>query len=128
MAIWQRILSTIRGGQNAYGILGGDDSPLDQAITAEMALRLSAVLACVSLRAETIGSMPIHLRDGNKRILKDHPLYNVLHRSPNAHMTAAEFWSLATAHVDLKGNFVSRIHRRSDGSVIALDPVDADDC
>lgn len=128
MAIWQRILSTIRGGQNAYGILGGDDTPLDQAITAEMALRLSAVLACVSLRAETIGSMPIHLRDGNKRILKDHPLYNVLHRSPNAHMTAAEFWSLSTAHVDLKGNFVSKIHRRSDGSVIALDPVDADDC
>lgn len=108
---------------------GGDRDDLSQdPVTAEMALRLSAVLACVSLRAETIGSMPIHLRDGNKKILRTHPLYDVLHRSPNADMTAAEFWSLATAHVDLKGNFVSVIHRRSDKSVVSLQPVDADQC
>lgn len=127
MSIWKRIFGSMRGGQSLAGWGFGDrDSFGNETLTAEVALRLSAVLACVSLRAETVGSMPIHLRDGNKQVLTDHPLYNILHRSPNADMTAAEFWSLATAHVDLKGNFVCIIERRSDKSVVALTPVDSD--
>jgi HK97 family phage portal protein len=39
-------------------------------------------------------------------------------------MTAAEFWSLVVAHLDMYGNFVAIIDRRPDKTVIALTPVD----
>lgn len=135
MSIWQQVYGSLKGGWKTHGpnsIVGPGafDSPdgVFDSVTAETALRLSAVWACMNIRAETIGAMPLHLRDGNKQILKRHPLYNILHRSPNADMTAAEFWSLATAHVDMKGNFVAVIERRADKSVVALTPVDASAC
>lgn len=135
MSIWQQVYGSLKGGWKTHGPNsisgpGAFDSPdgAFDTVSAETALRLSAVWACMNIRAETIGAMPLHLRDGNKKVLKRHPLYNILHRSPNADMTAAEFWSLATAHVDMKGNFVSIIERRADKSVIALTPVDANGC
>lgn len=89
-------------------------------------MRLSAFWACVNLRAETIGTLPIHLRDKAKNVLTDHPLYSVLHDRPNSMMTAPEFWSMQTAHVDMHGEAISVIERRvRDKSVISLEPVAA---
>lgn len=135
MSIFSYAWGAIRGGWKTHGpnaISGAgafDDtgSPFE-AVTSETAMRLSALRACLSLRAETIGTMPLHLRDAKKNKLTTHPLYDVLHRSPNADMTAAEFWSLATAHVDMHGNFVCVIERRSDKSVIALTPANLASC
>ena len=42
-------------------------------------------------------------------------------------MTAPEFWSLQTAHVDMKGNAISIIERGVGKKVVALTPVDSDD-
>lgn len=130
-----QIYGSLRGGWKTHGpnsITGpgafDDPGGAFDSVSGELALRLSAVWSCMHIRAETAGAMPLHLRDGNKKILTSHPLYNVLHRSPNADMTAAEFWSLATAHIDMHGNFVSLIERRSDKTVIALMPVDASNC
>lgn len=144
MTIITRVLGNLMGGWGSptsggsWGTVGpgglsgaGAFSNYDRdfgTINQEMALKLSAVWACMNIRAETVGAMPLHLRNGDKKILREHPLYNVLHRSPNANMTAAEFWSLATAQVDMNGNFVSIIERRSDKSVIALTPVDINHC
>jgi HK97 family phage portal protein len=132
MSIFQLVYGSLKGGWKTHGpnaISGpgafdsssGDD--ITETVNAETALKLSAVWACANIRAETIGAMPLHLRDGNKKVLRKHPLYNVLHRSPNADMTSAEFWSLSTAHVDMKGNHISVIERRADKTVIALTPV-----
>src|SRR5690606_36144706 len=57
-----------------------------------------------------------------------HPLYDILHRSPNNDMTSVAFWSLAVAMIDMKGNSVNVIERRSDKSVISLQPTDPDQC
>lgn len=130
------VFSRIFGGWKTHGPgsiagPGAFDAPGDSisaAVSAETAMRLSAVFACVSLRSEVCGTLPLHLRDGKKKVIKDHPLYRILHRSPNAHMTAPEFWSLAFANIDMKGNSVSIIERGSKKSVIALNPVDPDHC
>lgn len=131
MSIWKRVYGSLSGGWKTYGpnaIVGpgafdSNDGEFES-ITAETAIKLSAVWACQNLRAETIGTFPLHLRDANKKILTDHPLYRVLHISPNADQTAPEYWSLQTAVMDMHGNSISVIERGAQKKVIALTPVD----
>jgi phage portal protein, HK97 family len=131
MTIFSQIYGSLKGGWKTHGPnqisgSGAFDSPdgFGDTVSAESAMRLSAVWSCMNIRAETVSTLPLNLRDGAKQVLTKHPLYNVLHRSPNADMTAAEYWSLNTAHLDMFGNAVSIIERRSDKSVIALTPQD----
>ena len=127
MSIWTRI----KGGWKTWGpnaIIGdgafaSDSSQLYDSVTADMAMRLSAVWGCQHLRAETVGSLPLHMRDEKKNIMRDHDLYTILHESPNSMQTAPEFWSLATAHTDMYGNSLSEIKRRSNKTPISLEPI-----
>lgn len=104
----------------------GHSTPSGTVVNAETALKLSAVWACVRLRAETVSTLPLHLRDAEGRATEGHPLYGLLHDSPNADMCAAEFWQAITATQDLWGNAYARIHRNGVGSVVALEPLDSE--
>nr|WP_198360950.1 phage portal protein [Sphingomonas sp. KC8] len=90
-------------------------------------LALSAAWACVNLLAGTIGSLPLMLyrtdRSGRRTIAKDHPLYWILHDSPNTDQTSLEFFEGLVASVELKGNAVAEIARGSGGRVISLTPM-----
>lgn len=131
MSIFSLTMGQLRGGWRTHGpnqIAGpGAFNRADgdyEDVNAETALRLSAAWACVNMRAETAGTLPLNLRDGDKKVLNRHPLHNIIHRSPNADMTAAEYWSMAIANIDLHGNFVSIIERGSQNKVVALTPVE----
>lgn len=134
MSIWNRIFGgwkthgpNASGGPGAWA--GGEGDAASAAVTADMAMRLSAVSSCVELRAEVIGSLPLHLRDRNKKLIPDHPLYDILHNSPNADQTSAEFWSMITAQVDMLGNAVCIISRGYQKAVTALTPIaNPDEC
>lgn len=134
MSIWKRITGGWFGSWGSAGLEGtgtvgsAGEVAGSMTITDRLAMGLSAVHACVSLRAEVAGTLPCHLRDKNKNLLKTHPLYNILHRSPNADMTAAEYWSLCTAMEDLHGNSVSVIERGVGKKVVALTPFDPTQC
>lgn len=125
---WSRFWSRLTGRTQ---LKKGDASyPFDSymssggaAVTPETSLKLSAVWACVKLRAETISTLPLHLYDSNKKIAKDHGLYRILHDSPNADMCASEFWQIQSACLDLWGNAYNYIARRGDKSVISLEPL-----
>lgn len=129
------ILQRIFGGWKTHGPnttigAGAFNGPLGtyDAVSRDMALRLSVVWACMNLRAETIGTLPVHIRDEKKKVLRDHDLFNLLHYSPNAMMTGAEFWSMQTAHTDMHGNAYSVVRRRTrDKSVISLEPINDPD-
>lgn len=91
-------------------------------VNAETSLKLSAVWACVRLRSQTIASLPLHLYNNDKTIASDHWLYRILHDSPNADMTACEFWEAMVLSLDLWGNAYAFIHRHEKSRrVIALD-------
>jgi HK97 family phage portal protein len=81
----------------------------------EAALSLSAVWACVNLLAGTIASLPLMVyRDngaGEREIARDHPLYRVLHDSPNADQTSLDFWEFMCASIELHGNAFAEIQR-----------------
>ncbi|MBB3944693.1 HK97 family phage portal protein [Rhizobium skierniewicense] len=89
-------------------------------------LSLSAAWACVNLLSGTIASLPlmVYRRDskGNREIYRDHPLYRLLHDSPNFDQTAVDFWEFISASLELRGNAYARIERGSRG-VLALTPV-----
>lgn len=128
---WARMLSRLTGRHHldkgsSAAPFRGDSTPSGTAVTAEKALKLSAVWACVRLRAETISTLPLHLRDGDGNIASDHPLYAILHDCPNADMSAVEFWQAMTVSQDLWGNAYARIFHNSVGNVIALEPMDSE--
>lgn len=94
------------------------------------AIGLSATWACVQLIAGTIGSLPLMIYrtgpDGVRRVAKDHPLYFVLHDSPNYDQTAVNFWEIMAASLELYGNAYAAIERRTGGELNALTPIRPD--
>ena len=106
-----------------YGRMAGDAG---EVVSDETVLGLSTVWACVNLLAGTIASLPLVVyqrdRDGARVVARDHPLYRVLHDSPNFDQTAVDFWEFVCASIELWGNAYARIER-SGGKVTGLHPV-----
>jgi len=93
------------------------------AIGTAAALTLSAVWACVNLLSGTIASLPLMVyrgKDGKRVVASDHPLYYLLHDSPNVDQTALDFWDFVAATIELRGNGYAEITRTSDGRPVAL--------
>ena len=80
-------------------------------VSADTALRLSAVWACVGLRADTIASLPIHIKRSDRTFADDHSLSQLLRVSPNYDMTPSEFFAAMVASMDLWGNAYAVISR-----------------
>lgn len=103
-------------------------SYLSQLADTESALRVSAVFACVDLRARTIGTLPFQVfrreANGNREVDRDHPLYRIVHDSPNDYQTAFEFWSGVERDLCLEGNSYAHIVVNGKDEVIALHPLD----
>lgn len=89
-------------------------------------LGLATAWACVNLLAGTIASLPLMVyrtdRAGRRTVAGAHPLYRVLHDSPNADQTALDFWEFVCACLEMHGNGYCEIERGTDGRVIALSP------
>ncbi len=94
------------------------------------AVGLSATWACVQLIAGTIASLPLMVyrtdANGLRTVAKDHPLYFVLHDSPNYDQTAVDFWEVMAASIELYGNAYAAIERRADRKINALHPIRPD--
>ena len=89
-------------------------------------MQTTAVYACVRILAESIASLPLHLYEydgqGQKKA-PEHPLYFLLHDSPNPEMTSFIFRETAIIHLLLFGNSFSQILRDGMGRVIGLYPL-----
>lgn len=101
-----------------------------RAVQGGAAVGLSATWACVQLIAGTIASLPLMVyrtdASGIRTVAKDHPLYFVLHDSPNFDQTAVDFWEVMAASLELHGNAYAVIERRSTGVINALHPIRPD--
>ena len=75
------------------------------------AMQTTAVYACVRILAESIAGLPLHVyeyRGNGKERVPGHPLYFLLHDSPNPEMTSFIFRETAMIHLLLWGNSFSR--------------------
>jgi HK97 family phage portal protein len=87
---------------------GGGATSTGIPVNTDSALQAMSVHACVKAKSNGLKMMPCHLmrRTGNKiEKATDHNIYRILHDQPNAWMTPAEFWGMASACLDLRGNF-----------------------
>jgi HK97 family phage portal protein len=98
-------------------------------VTGSNALALSAVWGCVNLLAGTISSLPLMvyrtLEDGTKEVARDHPLYRLLHDSPNFDQTAVDFWDFMASSIELWGNAYAR-QLRGSTALLGLVPIRPD--
>jgi HK97 family phage portal protein len=94
----------------------------------EKAMQLSTVFACVRLISETVGTLPCILyrrEDGQgKTPAPEHPLYFLLHDSPNADFTGVEYFERMAADLCLWGNHFSEVGRGVSGKIVALTGLD----
>lgn len=100
-------------------------SDTGESITTELALQVSAVVACVRLLAETEGTLDVHAyenREGKRTQRPDDPRTRVLY-TPNEHLTGPEFHAWAKAMVALEGNAYSYSDRDRAGRIQTLDPI-----
>lgn len=105
----------------------GAASASGQFVDAKSAESVSTVHAAVSLIAGTVASLPLHLYQrgdkGDRMRATLHPLYRILHDTPNPGQTALEFREQLTAHCLLWGNAYAEIQRDAAGVVTALVPI-----
>ncbi len=94
-------------------LFGGESTASGSRVSNETAMRVVAVYACVRLLAESLGSLPavVYRRrpDGGKDPAPEHPLYQLLHNSPNPEMTAIEWQECGEGHHSLRGASYSQI-------------------
>lgn len=90
------------------------------------AMQTTAVYACVRILAESIAGLPLHVyeyRGNGKERVPEHPLYFLLHDSPNSEMTSFIFRETGMIHLLLWGNFFAQIIRDGMGRVAGLYPL-----
>jgi HK97 family phage portal protein len=117
---WDDYWFSNRGYQTATGLRVSPDN----------ALRMAAVFACVRVTSETVASLPCiiyrRLSDGGKERATNHPLYKILHDSPNQWQTAYEFLEMMQAHLELRGNAYAEIVSGNGRAIDALIPIHPD--
>lgn len=114
----------------ADDFIAGKDIPTQGNIgkvSAETAMRLSAVFACNRVLAETIGVCPIHEYEkdekGERKHITDTAEYEMLHYAPNPDMTPGAFKESGMFNMNLGGNFCAQKVKNARGDVIQLRPI-----
>lgn len=99
-------------------------------ISAGAALQLSVVFACARLIAETIATLPFVVyrrkNGGGREVDTNHPLYELLHDTPNAEQTAVEFWEIVALQMILRECAYVRKGIDVNGNIFELVPMDPD--
>lgn len=99
-------------------------------VSADTALRMSAVWACVRILSETLASMPFcmyrYKENGGKQFITDHPIARLFNKAPNRFQTPFEWREMLQAHLVLRGNAYNRIVTDQRGEITALEPFHPD--
>lgn len=107
----------------------GGETASGARVTADSAMRVGAVYACIRIIAGTIGTLPLDVKrrvnERERADADDHPLWEVLRRRPNQWQTPSEFKRMLQAHVLLRGNGYARIVKTG-GRVLQLLPLSAE--
>jgi HK97 family phage portal protein len=93
-------------------------------------MQAAAVYSCVQVLSQSVGMLPLNLftedDKGERKIAKDHPLFELLHHQPNDWQTSVEFFEMLVASLCLRGNAYAYINRARSGRVVELLPIHPD--
>ncbi len=119
-------ISDAAGYRRELSLDGSAGVSSGQPVSVNTALQLSVVWACVRLIAETISTLPLLMyekQNGVRQVAVNHPLYTLIHDSPNADMTAVEFWEAVVSQLCTWGNSYVLKSFNGAGTIIALTPL-----
>ena len=91
-------------------------------------LEVTAVWACLRLISESIGSMPLHVykrgADDIRERAVEHPLYDLLHNTPNGQMTPISFKEGIAVSLCCYGiAYLLPTRMESTGRIVSIDPI-----
>ena len=99
-------------------------------VTGDAALQLSAVYACVRVLTDTVSALPFTMyrtaNNGAKTQIRDHWLYRLFAKRPNAYQNPLEFIEMMQGHLALRGNAFAQIVSDRRGEVTDLHPIHPD--
>lgn len=85
---------------------------------------LAVVYGCIRIRAQIIGSVPLHLyrrkKSGTRVRADDDPLYELLHESPSEYANSMEFRTNLERSFCLWGNAYAHLNR-IEGQIVSID-------
>ncbi len=105
---------------------GSSRSSAGQSVNENTVMSLSAAWACTRLLSETVSTLPLQLYErtgAGRRVATNHPLYRIIHSSPNSYSSAATFWESNMVALSLRGNGFSE-RKYLGGRLVALDFLD----
>ena len=98
-------------------------------LSADSAMKISAVNACVEIISNAVGMLPVYVMDSaSKRRLRDHPLGRVLWERTNEAMSPFVFFRLMECQRLLRGNAYAWIYRDGYGEPVELIPLPPGTC
>lgn len=109
----------------SWGDLIGEGYSAGAHVSADRAMRHSAVFACVRILAGAISTLPLKVyreSKGTPTHDRKHPLSPLLRLRPNSRMSAAMFWRATASEAILNGNGYAWIERNRNGQALALWP------
>ena len=111
--------------------LFGMDTKAGIELTYDKAIECSTVYACIRVLAESVASLPFMVykksADGkSKEVAIDHPLYPLLHDSPNDFQTAFEFRENQMGHLNMRGNSFAFIDWSKGNKIKRILPLNPD--
>lgn len=109
---------------------GASNSTSGMSVTADSALRVTAVYRAVNILAQTYASLPLgvyrQLDNGGKERDRKHPLDAVLTSKPNRWQTSFEWREMMSGHFALRGRCYSEIIATGGQAVAELVPLHPD--
>lgn len=108
-----------------YGPVGAV-SASGATVSADSALRLSVVYACVRVLSESVAKIPLRMMRGVNEVVTDHPLSRLVSRRPNRWQTAFEFREMLQGHLCLRSNAYAQIVYARNGEPAELVPLHPD--
>lgn len=90
-----------------WALFGSGGRSAGQNVSQKTVMSLSAAWACTRLLSETVGTLPLQLYErtsSGRRVAAEHPLYRLIHSTPNSFSSASTFWESNVVAVTLRGN------------------------
>lgn len=113
--------------RNVYGV--SRSSARDSPVSAEEALKISAFYRAVDIRSDSIGKLPVKVKDTRTRQeQKDHYLTQVLQVAPNEAMTPFIYRKLVETRRIIQGNAYVWIYRSGNGYPVETIPLPPGSC
>lgn len=99
-------------------------------VTPDTAMQLSAVYACVRVHTNAVSTLPFQMyrrkANGGKQQIRNHWLYRLFAKRPNAYQNPMEFRAMMHGHLELRGNAFAYIVSNRKGEVTDLHPIHPD--